>query len=133
MGVDAPQHAKLVTLRIGEDDPTLRTLSNIDASRSQRDQTFYFLILLPVDRADVDVKPVFHGLRFGNLNENQCWRHGRVSNLLLGWLAIRDFNQVFSVLNHCVAKHRAPELRKLSWLVAVDDEFRESAGHDHPV
>jgi hypothetical protein len=117
------QHAELVALGIGQHDPAHVALTDVDPGGPELEDALDLLILIPVPRAEVQVKPVLDGLGLGDGEEVDAGRRpiGRLE---------RDDLAIF--LGDLVAQDRGPELREPPGVRAVDRNLSELAGHGDP-
>jgi hypothetical protein len=65
-GMAARQDAELVALRVGKHNPALLAgLADVGMPGTEAEQAADLVVLLPVDRVDVEVDPVLSGLALG--------------------------------------------------------------------
>jgi hypothetical protein len=124
------QDIELVALGIGHDHPApAGALTHVHFGGTEAEQSGHLVVGAAVDRADVEVKPVLHGLALGHLYEHQSGRHLAGPDLLDGRYPGADLDLALCPLDHLEVQDLTPEGRESLRIVAVNDQLGEPTCH----
>ena len=118
--VSRAQETELVAFGIGQDDPRLFTLSDIDRVSAESQEARKFVFLVTADGVQIDVKSVLRGLVLRYVGEHERRELSR-------WVA--DLDAVIICSRKLPPKHRHPKRGERLGIAYVDHEFSESCSH----
>src|SRR5262245_28111723 len=116
-----PDHAELVSLRVGKNGPGLGTgLTDVDPACTERDEALDLLMTVCGTAGQIKMHPVLDRLRIGDRHEADA--DGRV-------LISPDNDLALALGQDLPAKRLRPEPGQRRQVVSVDDDVMKSHGH----